>query len=82
MATPVSADRLKQELEKLKVEMDAGRLKHSEYDQRLARVIQEMRDAKIDADRAQLKAMLDDVSKRGVITPAVRTHLEKRLGLT
>jgi hypothetical protein len=82
MANPVTADRLKQELEKLKVEMDAGRLKHSEYDQRLARVIQEMRDAKIDADRAQLSAMLDDVSKRGVITPGVRTHLEKRLGLT
>jgi hypothetical protein len=82
MATPVTIDRLKQELEKLKAEMDSGRLKHGEYDQRLARVIQELRESKLDADRARITALLDDVSKRGVITPSVRTHLEKKLGLS
>ena len=82
MANPVSIDRLKQELEKLKAEMDTGKLKHGEYDQRLARVISELRDAKLDADRPKITALLDDLSKRNVITPAVRTHLEKRLGLS
>ena len=82
MTNPVSIDRLKQELERLKADMDSGKLKHSEYDQQLARVIGELRDAKLDADRAKINALLDDLSRRNVITPAVRTHLEKRLGLS
>ncbi|HWP38428.1 MAG TPA: hypothetical protein VNL18_12830 [Gemmatimonadales bacterium] len=81
MAEPVSVQRFVQELEKLKAEMDAGRLKHGEYDQRLARVIQELRDRKMDADRAAIQTAIDGALQRGVITPGVREHLEKRLGL-
>ena len=81
MAEPVSVQRFVQELEKLKQEMDAGRLKHSEYDQRLARVIQELRDRKLDADRAAITGAIDGALQRGIITPAVKDHLEKRLGL-
>ena len=81
MATPVPISRIVEELEKLKSEMDAGNLKHSEYDQRLARVLQELRERGVDGDRAKVTAALDDLSKRGVITPGVRDHLEKRLGL-
>jgi hypothetical protein len=81
MAMPVSIDRLVQELEKLKTEMDAGRLKTGEYDQRLARIIGELRDQKLDADRAKVNATLDDLLRRGTITPAVKTHLLSRLGL-
>jgi hypothetical protein len=81
MATPVPIARIVAELEKLKTEMDAGNLKHSEYDQRLARVLQELRERGVDGDRAKVTAALDDLSKRGVITPGVRDHLEKRLGL-
>jgi hypothetical protein len=81
MATPVPISRIVQELEKLKVEMDAGNLKHSEYDQRLARILQELRERGVDGDRAKVTAALDDLTKRNVITPAVRQHLENRLGL-
>ena len=81
MAEPISIPRFVQELEKLKQEMDAGRLKHSEYDQRLARVIQELRDRKLDADRPKIGAAIEDALKRGIITPGVKDHLEKRLGL-
>ena len=77
----VSIQRFVHELEKLKVEMDAGRLKHGDYDQRLARIIQEMRGAGLDADRNAVNAAIADALARGVITPAVKTHLEKRLGL-
>ncbi len=79
---PVSVDRLVKALEKLKEEMDAGRLRSGEYDQRLARVIGELRDQGIDADRAGLTAAIDDTLKRGVITPSVKKHLESKLGLT
>jgi len=81
MTNPVSVERLVQELEKLKVEMDAGQLGHGEYDQRLARVIQELRERGLDADRPKIGEALATLLQRGVITPGVKTHLEKRLGL-
>ncbi len=77
----VSVERLVKELEQLKQQMDAGTLGSGDYDQRLARVIQELRERKLDADRAAVTAALGDALKRGVITPAVKTHIEKRLGL-
>ncbi len=77
----VSVERLVQELEKLKQQMDAGTLNSGDYDQRLARMIQELRERKLDADRPAIAAALGDALKRGVITPAVKLHVEKRLGL-
>jgi hypothetical protein len=77
---PVTLARFVKELEKLKQESDGG-LKPDEYDTRLARVIQELRDRGLDADRAATTAALADAVKRGVITPAVQVHLQRRLGL-
>jgi len=57
-----------QELEKLKQVSDAEKLKPQEYDSRLARIIQELREKGIDADRAATTAALADAVKRGVIT--------------
>ena len=79
--TTIPIERFVQELEKLKAEMDAGNLRHSEYDQRLARVISELRERKLDADRPEITAAIDAALERGVITPSVKDHLEKRLGL-
>jgi len=77
----VAVVRLIAELEKLKTEMDAGRLRHGEYDQRLARLIGELREQGVTADRSQITAAIDDASRRGIIPPAVKAHLEKKLGL-
>ncbi len=82
MSTPVSVERFVKTLEKLKTEMDAGSLKHSEYDQRLARAIQELRERGLDADRSAIKTTIDELLQRGIITPGVKQHLEKRLGLS
>jgi hypothetical protein len=81
MADAISIERFVEELEKLHGEMTSGNLKHSEYDQRLARVIKELRDRGLDADRAQITATLDDLLQRGTVTPSVKEHLENRLGL-
>ncbi len=81
MAAPISVDRLVQALEKLKAEMEAGKLRSGEYDQRLARVIQELRERRLEADRPHITAAIDDMLQRGVITPSVKQHLVKRLGL-
>ena len=77
----VKLEHLVEKLEELKREMDAGMLRHGEYDQRLARVISELRDRKLDAERAEIGTTLDDLLSRGVITPSVKMHLESRLGL-
>ena len=79
---PVTIARFVQELEKLKQVSDAEKLKPQEYDSGLARIIQELRQKGIDADRAATTAALADVVKRGIITPPVQAHLQCRLGLT
>jgi hypothetical protein len=79
--TPVTLERFIQELEILKKEMAVGALRHGEYDQRLARIIGELRERKIDADRQQIVAMLDKLLGQGTITPGVKDHIVKRLGL-
>lgn len=81
MTTPISIDHLRSKLETMKADMDSGRMRHGEYDQRLARLIQELRDRRVDADRPAINAALDDLLERHVITPAVKEHLTKRLGL-
>jgi hypothetical protein len=82
MATPVSIERFVQTMEKMKAEMDSGSLRHGEYDQRLARAIQELRERGLEADRAAIQQTIDQLLQRGVITPSVKQHLEKRLGLS
>jgi hypothetical protein len=77
----VTLQRLLKELDKLKQEMDGGKLKSGDYDGRLARIISELRDQGLDADRAATTAALADAVKRGIITPAVEAHLQHRLGL-
>ena len=81
MAAAISVTRFVQELEKLHQEMMGGNMKHGEYDQRLAKTIQELRDRGVAGDRAEITAALDDARERGIITDAVKDHLEKRLGL-
>ncbi|HYL20527.1 MAG TPA: hypothetical protein VEU74_02110 [Gemmatimonadales bacterium] len=77
----VTLERLVRELDKLKQEVDTGKLQARDYDGRLARVIGELRQQGLDADRAATTAALADAVKRGIITPAVEAHLQRRLGL-
>jgi Fe2+ or Zn2+ uptake regulation protein len=81
MTNPITIDRFAEQLQKLHDEMTSGQLKHSEYDQKLSRVIHELRERGIDADRPAIYAKLDQLLQAGVITPSVKSHLENRLGL-
>jgi len=81
MASPISIERFVEELEKLHAGMVNGEFRAGEYDQRLAKTIQELRDRGIDGDRAAVTAALDGAHKKGTITDSVRDHLEKRMGL-
>ena len=81
MAPPITVVRFVQELEKLKGLMDAGTLEHGEYDQRLSRVIKELRERGLDANRAEIATAIDESFEKGIITVSVKNHLRKRLGL-
>jgi len=78
---PVTLKRFVEELDKLKLETDAGRLRSHDYDSRLARIIRELRERGLDADRAAATGALADAILRGVITAPVEAHLHARLGL-
>ena len=79
---PITLQRFVQELEKLKQETDAGKLQSQDYDGRLARILRELRERGLDADRAATTAALADAVKRGIITAPVGAHLTARLGLS
>lgn len=81
MAEPIKLEHFVEKLEALSNDMGAGRLDHGEYDQRLARIISELRERKLDAERPKIESTIDDLLGRGVITPAVKEHLRSRLGL-
>jgi len=79
--TPITIQRFVKELDKLKQEVETGALAPEDYDGRLARVIRELRERGLDADRATATAALADAVTRGVITSPVEAHIQSRLGL-
>lgn len=78
---PITVQHLVSKLEGLKEEMDAGNLRHGEYDQRLARLIGELRERKVEEDRGEVVQALEDLLEKGTITPSVKTHMLARLGI-
>ena len=78
---PITLQRFVRELDRLKQEMDAGSLKPHDYDGRLARVIRELRERGLDADRAAATVALADALQRGAITAPMEAHPHKRPGL-
>jgi hypothetical protein len=79
---PVTLERLLAELEKLKRETDGARHDaNHHYDIRLARIIRELRQRGLDADRIAATAALADALRRGIISTRVADHLHHRLGL-
>ena len=80
--SPITIQRFVTELDKLKREVDAGTLHPEEYDGRLARIIRELRERGLDADRAGATAALADAVTRGVISSPMNTDIQHRLGLT
>lgn len=79
--TPITIERFVAELEKVKGEVDSGTLQPQNYDSRLARIIQELRERGLDADRAAATVALADAVARGIISSPVHAHIQNRLGL-
>jgi len=78
---PITLKRLVKQLDKLKPEANAARLKTRAYARRLARMIRQLRERGLDADRAAATAALVEALKRGAITVPMEAHAHKRPGL-
>ena len=78
---PITLQRLVKELDKLKPQADAARLKSHDYARWLARMIRRLRERGLDADRAAATAALAEALKRGAITAQVNANLHQRPGL-
>jgi hypothetical protein len=78
---PITLRRLVKELDKLNPKPDAARLKSHDYARRLARMIRQLRERGLDADRAAATAALAEALQRGAITAPVGANLHQRPGL-
>ncbi len=72
---PITLQRLVRQLDKLKPEPDAARLKSPDYARWLARMIRQLRERGLDADRAAATAALAEALQRGAILAPVEAHL-------
>ena len=78
---PISLSRLTQELRKLSEGRKSGEFDADEYEHRFARMVGELRDRRIEGDRAQIMATLEPLKSDGTLDPGMYFRLTKSLGL-
>lgn len=77
----ITLERFIKKLDQLKLDTDSGVVKMQDYDARLARILSELKERGLDADRVRATAALANALHRGVIMAPVEAHLQRRLGL-
>jgi hypothetical protein len=78
---PVTPTRVAEEIRKLSSQRKEGKLAADEYEHRFARMITELRERRIDGNRADILATLTPLKDQGIVTAAEWTRLTKQLGL-
>jgi hypothetical protein len=78
---PITPARVAEELKKLSSQRKEGKLAADEYEHRFARMITELRERRIDGNRAEILATLTPLKDQGIVTAADWTRLTKQLGL-
>ena len=79
---PIKPARVAQEITKLSTMRRNGELTADNYDQKFARMIQELRERRIEGGRPEINAALQPLVTEGTITAAEFARLTKQLGLT
>lgn len=79
--TSIKPARIAQEIAKLSAKRKSGEIKADQYDQMFARVIQELRDRRIDGGRDEILAALKPLVDSGDITEKEEFRLLKQLGM-
>ncbi|HEY7682929.1 MAG TPA: hypothetical protein VH879_09825 [Gemmatimonadales bacterium] len=79
--TPIKPARIAQEIAKLSAARRNGEVKADEYDQRFARMIQELRGRRVDGGREEVQAALKPLLDAGDITEKEHFRLLAQLGM-
>jgi len=79
--TSIKPARIAQEIAKLSAMRKSGEIKADVYDQKFARVIQELRARRIDGTRDEVRAALKPLVEAGDITEKEEFRLLKQLGM-
>jgi hypothetical protein len=78
---PVTPARVADELRKLSSARADGTIKPDEYEHRFSRMITELRDRRIDGNRAEILATLTPLLQEGVVSAEDWRRLTRQLGL-
>ncbi len=78
---PVTPARVAEELRRLNAARQSGELDATNYDQRFARMIGELRDRRIEGSRAEILAALTPLKDDGTVSVGDWARLTKQLGL-
>jgi hypothetical protein len=78
---PITPARIAEELRKLSAQRKSGELKADEYEHRFSRMISELRDRRIDGNRAEILATLTPLLTDGVVSAEDWRRLTMQLGL-
>jgi hypothetical protein len=78
---PVTPARVAEELRKLSNQRKSGELEADEYEHRFSRMITELRERRIDGNRADILATLTPLLQDGVVTAEDWRRLTMQLGL-
>ncbi len=79
--TPIKPARLAQEISKLSLSRRNGEVDPAAYDQRFARIIQELRGRRLDGTREEIVAALKPLLDAGDITEKEQFRLLAQLGM-
>ncbi len=78
---PIAIARVVQELTRLAEGRTSGEFDADEYEHRFARMVGELRDRRIDGNRADILAALTPLRATGILDPVAWDRLTRSLGL-
>ena len=78
---PVTPARVAEELTKLSNQRKEGKLEADEYEHRFSRMITELRERRIDGNRAEILATLTPLKDEGIVSLTDWQRLTRQLGL-
>ena len=78
---PITPARVAEELKRLNNQRKEGKLAPDEYEHRFSRMITELRERRIDGNRAEILGTLTPLKDQGIISPVDWQRLTKQLGL-
>ena len=78
---PITPARVAEELRKLSAQRKSGELQADEYEHRFSRMISELRERRIDGNRAEILATLTPLLTDGVVSAEDWRRLTMQLGL-